>query len=204
MRVIEKTIFKFDELDDSAKERAREYVRTNWLTESERFDCVVDDAVTIGALMGVEVDSRTWTNTFGHSGKTPRIYFDLYRRDCAVNASYKYAKGAVDAVRKYAPQDEEVNRIAAGLAIIQRRNFYQLRATMACGRNTDQKVDVIRYDEKEVDDSTVDELAELLKDFSYWILRQLEKEDEYQNSNEAVDEMLVNGEYEFYENGDIF
>src|SRR3546814_2772659 len=39
--------------------------------------------------------------------------------------NYSYARGASAAIRRYAPKDVELQRIADALGAIQRRNFYQ-------------------------------------------------------------------------------
>lgn len=205
MRIVETKVYQFNELDDTAKERAREYVRVNWIFQySAGWQYVLDDAVNVGAILGIDVDQRTWTNTYGYSGKETRVYFDLYRQDCAILADYRYTPKAPTKIKEYAPLDAELLRIAEGLQTIQRRNFYQLRARMdSAGRDICQKVDVYRYDEKEVDKDTENAVDELLKDFAQWILKQLQAEFDYQNSDAAVDEMLSNGVYEFKENGEI-
>lgn len=46
-----------------------------------------------------------------------------------------------------------------------------------------------------------DEIAETLRDYMHWIYRQLEKEYDYLNSDEAVDESIKANEYEFTEDG---
>lgn len=205
MRTIEKTVYTFEELDDSAKERAREYVRVNWLfQDSADWEYILDDAVSVGAILGIDIDQRMWTNSSGFSGKEPKIYFDLYRRDCAILADYRYSPKAPKKIEEYAPLDAELLRIAEGLQIIQRRNFYQLRARMdSTGRDISQKVDVYRYDEKGVDQDTEQAVNNFLTDFIRWILKQLENEYEYQNSDAAVDERLTAGGYEFTENGEL-
>lgn len=47
-----------------------------------------------------------------------------------------------------------------------------------------------------------DDLRECLADFSRWIYRNLEKEYDYQNSDEAVEEAIIANEYEFTEDGE--
>ena len=44
--------------------------------------------------------------------------------------AYDFAKGAPKAIRAHAPEDSELHRIADALQAIQRRNFYQLHATV--------------------------------------------------------------------------
>ena len=122
MRTIEKEVYSFNELDGAAKEKAREWFRGN-LDESD-FSAVVDDVVQIGVFLGIEIEKRTWTNSYGYTGKTPCIYWDLYRRECAVDARYAYAKNAQKEVHAYVPLDNELKRIAEGLQAVQKRNFY--------------------------------------------------------------------------------
>src|SRR3546814_8987198 len=44
---------------------------------------------------------------------------------------YSYAKGALATIRRYAPKDVALHRIADALGSIQRRNFYQLSARIS-------------------------------------------------------------------------
>jgi hypothetical protein len=46
-----------------------------------------------------------------------------------------------------------------------------------------------------------DDVTELMRDFARWIYRALEREYDYQNSDEAVDEMIRANGYEFEEDG---
>ena len=59
------------------------------------------------------------------------------------------------------------------------------------------------YDgQDERDTSEVEEaIEEALSDFALWIYKQLQKEYEYQNSNDAVAETIAANEYEFDSEG---
>jgi hypothetical protein len=56
MRTIETNVYKFDELSDAAKERARDWFRE--ASAGDTPDCALDDAVTIAGLMGIEIERR--------------------------------------------------------------------------------------------------------------------------------------------------
>ena len=58
MRVIEKTIYQFDELTDAAKEKAREWFRG--IADEWGDECIIDDAKRIGAMIGFDVDKIYW------------------------------------------------------------------------------------------------------------------------------------------------
>ena len=49
-----------------------------------------------------------------------------------------------------------------------------------------------------------DEIGEALRDLARWLYRQLEREFDYLNSDEAVDEVILANGYGFTEAGDRF
>jgi len=85
---------------------------------------------------------------------------------------------------------------------VQRRNFYRLMASVKHhGHYNHENCTEIEVFDRENnyrnlndDDYTV---RESLRDFMRWIYRALEKEYEYQMSDEAVDENIRCNEYEF-------
>lgn len=210
MRVIEKTIYQFDELNDAAKEKARQWYRDSSASDTFYADCVIEDAVECAAIIGIEIDHRTWTNPYGHSGKEPKVYFSgfLSQGDGAsFDADYRYKPGAVKAIAAHTGNNETLVSIAKRLQELQRVNFYQLRATIKqsghyCHAYT-MRADVYRYDDKPVDADTEEELLDCMRDFANWIYRNLEREYDYQNSDESVDEAIRTNQYEFTEEGEL-
>ena len=204
MRTATINIYKFDELSESAKERAR-----NWYREAsvgDTPDGALDDAVSIGALMGIEIERRHWTNSHGFKGSSPVISYcagHVQSDGAAFAGDYRYRKGTVSAVLDYAPQDVGLHRIALVLQAIQARNFYQLTARISEGRGMNINADVDRYDGAAMTPDAEDEIAEAMRDFAYWIYKQVLAEFDYQASDEAVDENITANEYEFDENGGI-
>lgn len=73
----EQTEFTFDQLDDRAKERAREAWRQADLAE-EWWDATYEDAIRIGELIGIEVGQRDYKTVSGKTRQEPDIYFSLY------------------------------------------------------------------------------------------------------------------------------
>lgn len=181
MRVIEKTIYQFDELTDAAKEKAREWFRTAsahdiWWSES-----VIDDAKRIGAMIGFDVDEIYWCG-FGSQGD-----------GACWTGSVTYSTGCAAAVARECPQDAEIQRIARAWAGLQRRNFYQVRGKVSANdRYMRTSVDAYRAE---------DDANQIVSDFADWIYRSLEKEYDYQMSEECVDEGIRANEYEFDEEG---
>lgn len=202
MRVVETKVYTYDELDDEAKEKAREWYAGMIFSDSGDWDVVFEDAVRVGKILGIEFD--TWR---GHGG--PTIYFSGFWSQgdgACFEGSYRYKKGAAKAIRKEAPEDKELHRIADAIQDIQRRHFYKLRATAShSGRYSHSgcmSVDVEHYDDRYRDISDAEgEVTQLMRDFADWIYAQLEKEYNYQISDEQVAESIIVNEYEFTEDG---
>jgi hypothetical protein len=128
---------------------------------------------------------------------------------------YAYLKGSVKAVKSEFPTDEELQRIAEGLAELQRKYSYRLKARVTQeGRyvhsNTVYVEDVYREDWRSGRDVEIEneddlkELVQLMRDFADWIYNGLEEEYLYQTSDESVDETLAANEYEFTADGKRF
>jgi hypothetical protein len=204
MRTITKQVFTFDELSDKAKEKARGWFRSRW-TESD-FSCVIDDAITIGEMLGITFDVHAVPLYGGGTRHEENIWWSLgyVQGDYACfEGNYRYKAGSVAEVKSYAPVDTTSHRIAERLQRVQKENFWQIRARVRGSDSWYNTVDVYREDEKEMAEAAEQEVKDCLRSFAQWIYNQLKKEDEYQSSEEAVDEALMNGEYEFYENGEV-
>jgi hypothetical protein len=195
---------QFSELNDEAKARAR-----GWWLKSYEFDdeFVIDDAANIAELFGLDIRVKVVKTQVGVRYE-PAVYWSGFWSQgdgASFSGRYAYCKGALAAVKAYAPQDERLHSIVQRLQEVQRRNFYGLHVTVSqegryCHEGT-MRFDVFHRDAREVPESDEEELADCLRDFAGWIYRQLEAEYEYQTSDEAVDEMI--NEYEFDEEGRV-
>lgn len=197
----ETEIFTFDELSDSAKEKARDWYREGNLS-CEWWDSVYEMAETAAKLLGIEIDRKS------RSSSQPAIWFSGFycQSDyCAIEADYHYQKGSVKAIKAEFPNDTELQAIAKGLQDVQKRNFYKLGARMSQTFRNNQSVDVWHCDDNYQDIGEDEEiLADILKDFSHWVFRSLEKEYEYLNSDSFVDEGIAANEYQFTEDGEVY
>jgi len=213
---ITKTLYKFDELPtERAKEKARDWYRQIQDVHLVLLDLNIDDFRQIAAIFGIEFAQREVQSArTGKKWYEYQIYytgFSCQGDGACFDGSYTYAADAPKKIREYAPQDSELQRIADDLEALQSRNAFQLIATCKqSGRYYhaySMGVDVSRADDDSENEpapiSAEDEkeLRELLRDFANWIYRTLEKDYEYQTSNEAIDESLTANEYEFTEDG---
>lgn len=187
-------LYQFNELSESAKEKARDWYR--FCLDSHDYDGVIEDSIEIAALMGIEIENIYWR---GFSSQGDGACFEGY---------YAYKKGSVKAVKDFAPLDKKLHEIVESLQAVQKRNFYKLEAKVkqrgfynhpGC---TD--IDVTKettYGTGWPSNDDMDEVVSLLRSFMNWIYRQLDKQNDYLNSNEYLDDVIEANEYEFTKDG---
>lgn len=196
MRTQTISIYKFEELEDSAKEKARDWYRQGAL-DYDWWDCTFYDANEIAALMGIQIERIYFS---GFSSQGDGACFEGY---------YAYKKGSVEDVKAYAPQDKELHDIALNLSKIQRKSFYRLSAhvkhTGHYYHSGCTSIDVQNDNTYSayVSDDIEEAISEALRDYMNWIYRRLEAEHDYLMSEESVDESIITNEYEFHEDGAI-
>ena len=192
---------KYAELNNAAKEKAREWWKNLVFNDSCDWEHVYEDAATVAALMGITIGKRSFKRNNNTTGQELDIEFSLgyVQGDFArFSGYYTYAKGSVKAIKDYAPKDEKLHDFAKRLQAVQRRNFYKLFANVKAGR-----VDVERDDYRSLPLSDEKEVQSIITDFGQWIYDQLRAEYEYQTSDEQVVEAIEANDYQFCEHGAI-
>lgn len=203
-RVMETTVYKFSELSDRAKERARDWFRQGDL-DYDWWEFIYEDAAHIADLLGIDLRTKRVKLMNGDVRYDPCIFFSGFcsQGDGACwEGTYSYKRGSVKAVKEYAPQDRELHRIAECLFDIQRKRFYRVTASVKHrGHYYHSGCMDIDVDMDINDTGVADDVRQLLCDFADWIYKQLNSEYDYRMSDEAVDEGIEANEYEFNEDG---
>lgn len=204
-----KTAYLFDELSPIAKERARDWWRA---LENDDFDTefVIDDAQRMGAILGIELDTKPVTLMGGGRRYDPVVYWSGFSSQgdgASFEGRYRYAKGAAKAIRAEAPKDAELHRIADELQAIQRKAFYRLEAICQHRGHYQHsgcmQVEVLNAEDnyRDLPEGAEDVITQAMRDFADWIYRQLEAEYEWRMANEQVDDAITANEYTFDERG---
>ncbi len=162
-RIKETTVFSYDELNDKAKERARDWMRDGNSEDNFWSEYVIDDACKVAEILGIELQTRSVKLMGGTTKQEPVIWWALHSQE---RCNYR-------AVVDISANDRHM--------------------TISCE-------DV---SENGVKQGPFDAIEQALKDFAYWIYKQLEQEYDYQNSDEQIDESIRANEYEFDEKGGI-
>jgi hypothetical protein len=211
-RIVETKVFRLDELSEGAKEQARAWYREASACD-DWHECVFEDFETICAILGVRLKTRSVRLFGGGTRQKPCIWFSGFASQgdgASFEGALRFAAGARKAIRAHAPQDGELHRIADALQAIQRRNFYQLRADVnQRGRGCHEYSMSIAVERDSPNNQNMtadaeDTIAELLRDLARWLYRQLEREYEYQTSDEVTDEAILGNEYTFTGEGRRF
>lgn len=204
MRIVETKVYQYSELSESAQSKARDWYR-DCMDNSDYSEGVIDDALQVAAILGIEIATRPVRLMSGGTRQDPCVYWSGFSSQgdgACFEGWYSYKKGSCKAIRDYAPQDKVLHDIADQLQAWQKVNFYRLQAKMQHRghyyHSGCMKVDVHDH-ENEWRDVPADGIADQMRAFADWIYRNLEKEYEYQTS----DERLAESEYEFTVDGGI-
>lgn len=225
----ETTVYTFAELSDKAKEKARDWYREASQGDTYFSEHVIEDAVRIGELFGLTIDTETHTSIGGYEtidGETkwnpskkktwtsPAVHFSGFSSQgdgASFEGTYEYKPGGLAVVMDYAPQDKKLHDIVAtleniGLGVcfdITTSGSYSHSGCMSFELRDqyDTEGELINVEEMFSRD-TIEQAQEALKAFADWIYENLEAEYNYQNSAEYIDETIEANEYEFTEHGE--
>lgn len=201
MRTITKSVYKFAELTDAAKEKARDWFRRGQF-DHDWWDHVYEDADTIAAILGIELDRK-------RGGTSPTIWFSGFASQgdgACFEGRYAFKADAPQAIRAHAGKDDTLHNIADGLAEVQALHGNRLEARVIHRGHYYHKycteIDVTDAESGDnAPDDTAKTVAELLRNFMQWIYDALQSEHDFQSADAQVDESIEANEYEFYEDG---
>ena len=133
-RQVSRTAYQLDELDETARERAREQYKALGVYE-RWFEEVFEHFTRVCARLGVEIATRRTQTIGGDEAHEPQVFFQNLggqNEGARFEGHYSDAPDAVETIRTYAPNERELHEIAEALDDVQRRNARQLRASVHC------------------------------------------------------------------------
>jgi hypothetical protein len=184
--ITETQVFKFDELDAESKRKALDKLRDN--REFDK-DHIIEDAKDIASLMGINAKNIYFT---GFSSQGDGACFE---------GTFEYKADCLEKVKDYAPIDSKLHDIALLFSLckgvsakIKHVGHYYHSNSMDIEVGYDDDSDKVK--ETEI-------LVDAIKALANWIYRQLEKEYDYQISDEYLIESIKANEYEFTASGKL-
>lgn len=210
--IIETTAYEFSELSDSAKKKARDWYRER--DYDHDLDHCYDDFITCGGVLGIEFDTHQIPLMGGKSRTAPSIYWSGFSSQgdgACFEGTWKLRKESIEEIRAHAPEDKTLHGIAERLwpmlfgaednlwASVKHtgRYYHENSVEITMG---DGDCDYVENDL--IDQASLDQIEEAIRDFCRWMYRQLEAENDYRYSDECVDESIEANEYLFDEDGE--
>lgn len=195
MRIIETKIYHFDELSQKAQEKAIQIARER-VEFSDYSSYIIEDVKAIAVMMGWNIAEVHYSG-FHSQGDGALFIGGMIHKD-----------NALEAVQKYAPTDTVLHNIAKRWQELQQSNEFALSANVIpSGRYSHEYcTEFDCFDSRTQDGfvestATEDEIKEIARDFMRWIYKQLQDEFDYQTSDSNIEEMLINNDSEFTEDG---
>jgi hypothetical protein len=212
--------FKYSELSDAAKAKARDWFREASIGDNYFAGAVIEDAETIGKLMGLTIAERTYKTVGGKTGTEPAVWWSLHVQGsgASFDGTWRAASVKPGGVKDYAGQDAELHRIAAEFERIAAQ-YPEASFTVKTGWDAHSRAAEFDCDPGDYEDHCEklpdtqgpceaweaafpeEALTEAARDFMDWIYRQLNKEYDYRQSDEVVAEDIEANEYDFTADG---
>lgn len=214
--VIERTVYRFHELSDKAKARARDAVRDRDV-QHDWWHYTCEQAVEAAGMLGITIFTTPVKLHGGGIHQDPCIFFSGFSSQgdgASFEGRYEPRPGseAVDEITNEFIIDSDLHRIAENLALLQVSSRIKhgqlLVADVKLGGSGychSYMMDVtVCFADDDTDDpepENIEQLTRLMRDFADWIYAQLEAEYNYLTSDEHIDEALLDGDDEFEESG---
>lgn len=193
MKTLTVEVYQFDELDEKAKETARDWFKEKGFEPSD-YECVVTDAKEIGAKLGFNGEIQ-WSG-FSCQGDGARWVGSWAAKDVSA-----------DALKAHAPKDERLHRIANRLDVLTHEypeitfklkssdSHYVHKYTVGFELDTPEGYSALLCAK------IYNEFGEIACDFMQWIYDRLEEHYEWLYSNENVEDCIRANEYGFTKEG---
>jgi hypothetical protein len=193
MRTATVEVFQFAELAPRAKETARAWYREGALDHAW-WDLTVEDAKTCFALIGFDIKDIPFSG------------FSSQGDGASFNGTWTASDVKPGELKEHAPEDKELHRIAGGIETIAKQlpnAFFRVKNTGRYCHEYATNFDFDFPDDAPIEEirTAEEELTTLARAAMKWTYRQLEKEYEYQSSDEQVDVSIEANEYEFTKDG---
>lgn len=188
MKTISINLYQFDELNDKAKEVAREWYKKDW-PDHGWWDSIYDDAKEVAKYFGVEINKICFSG-FWSQGDGGAFTGTFRSADLKTLNELKESYPTEEKLHALLQRLHELKHPEGAVITIKTQGFYSHSGTMWLGEEDEG------YDKEE--------LAAVLyymRSFADWIYASLEKEHEYLTSNECVDENIRINEYWFLVDG---
>lgn len=204
-RVIQTTVYKYEELNDKAKEKARDWYREISRDDNDFADCLTEeggDFENVASFMGWTIDKRKT----GHGLAIWWTGFWSQGDGLCFEGEWKAANVDAEKLKQWAPKDGLLHQFVdayatlakgfpSGIGKAEHRDRYCHEYSVSLSFGSDGDLD------QEPSGEQVDEFTTLTRGLMKWMYRNLEEQYEHHNSDANIGEIVQANEYEFTEDG---
>lgn len=213
-RTMEVQVYQFDELSDTAKDKARDWYRGCTGQDFGAFGELFEPAETAAALLGIDFATNTVQLSNGKTRQEPDIRWSGFSSQgdgASFVGSYTFKKDCAETIRQEFGTDATLAKIADELTAFHCRYVLAHGSREWEGQITQdgryyhkRTMDATVTDENgdELDADVCSEFLEIMRDFAQWIYDGLEREYDYCMSDENAEDNIQANEYEFTEEGE--
>lgn len=206
-RVVEKTVYQYDELSESAKEKARDWycqgIGEDWSPD-------YDDFTTCAEAIGITMDTRSVKLMGGGTRQDPDITYSIGHQGeyAAYKGSWEYSPTALEDLHAHCQEGDLetiVNELVRANTMAVLMGFSELRGTIQFNHHGTMEITAFgdtKGDEDELPPNLGDIVTEQLAGFAQWMLKQMKADYEGQFERESVEDTITANAYEFDEEGD--
>lgn len=191
-------LYTFNELSDSAKERARQWWREASSDDTFWSECTIEEAKEQGENMGLDIDEIYWSGFCSQGDGACYVgSWNANRVKAGETAKDWGDSPETKEIRRIASQFEETAKNFPNASFrAKHRGHYSHEFCTNFDVSLGEDEDNGSISQEEWSRAEGD-LIETARDYMSWIYKQLEKEYKYQNSDEVIDELLESNDYTF-------
>lgn len=208
MRIKETKVYKYEELSDKAKERAREWFSRDY-PDYDWWDFLYEDVDTIATSLGFDLDVNKknpciWFSGFCSQGDGA-CFEGIYRAENSNSQKFYEHVGKTESNRSIIDIAESFFLFAQshptfyGKLSHRGRYYHEFSVSYECYEEVETEEGI----EDKMTVEIEEEFANLCRSFMKWIYNQLKKEHDYLTSDEQIEESIIINELEFTEDGKI-
>jgi hypothetical protein len=221
MKTVEIQVYEFDELTDAAKETARNWWRKSSEGDTFYSESVTEDLCQIAPLLGIDIAFHSVRLGNGKTRQEPSIWWSGFWSQgdgACFEGTWRASAVQPGKLREFAPLDEDLHRIAEAIEkaakdqpflsieITHNYRYYFAKSVNMEERCFDNEDNNLAENEAlwPAQEAAFKLAQQALWDLMDWLYRTLEKEYEYHNADEQIDESIRCNDYEFTEDGERF
>jgi L-rhamnose mutarotase len=195
------TTFKYEQLDERAKERARDWMRE---CINQDWEPNYDDIMTCLGGLGFIPHLENYQTVGGKTKQRPMISYSIgYSQSDYAVFSADWEADQIDTARlaEYAPQDETLRQWSAYVMSVMLAHP-KASAVVRGREGRAAEIENPRAVPGGDDDPFIENaMHHLVNGLSQWIYEQLRDDLEYQTSDEVIEDTIIANDYDFDEDG---